>query len=120
MGIAKDIQSLCTPAYVYLVISVISIVIMMFQNGGNDSIFCLGNYKCDVQNTGTIFLGQIIYSIFWVFLLNFICKKGYKNVSWFLVLLPFIFLFIGLGVFMLSGAEKAIHPDHRHGNKHGH
>ena len=31
----ESIRKLCTPAYVYLVISVIAVVAMMFQNAGN-------------------------------------------------------------------------------------
>ena len=106
MNVMKNIQQLCTPAYVYFIISVISIVLMMIQNSGDDSIFCLGNYECDVPHTGAVFVGQILYTVFWVFVLNWICKSGYKNISWFLVLLPFIFFFVGLGMLILSGNAK--------------
>ena len=106
MSTMKTIQNLCTPAYVYLVMSVISIILMMLQNAGNSKMFCLGNYDCNVESPGLVFLGQILYTVFWVFLLNWICNKGYKNLSWFLVLLPFLFFFIALGMFILSGAAK--------------
>ena len=106
MGVMKTVQDLCTPAYVYLVMSVISIVLMMLQNAGNNKMFCLGNYECNVDSPGLVFLGQVVYTVFWVFLLNWICSKGYKNLSWFLVLLPFLFFFIALGMFMLNSAAK--------------
>ena len=31
-----------------------------------------------------------------------LCRKGYKNISWFLVLLPFITMFVLIAIFMLS------------------
>jgi hypothetical protein len=98
----KTVKKLCTPAYVYLVISVISIVILMFQNAGNKNIFCLGSYECDVPSTGVVFVVQVLYTMFWVFVLNAICSAGYEKVSWFLVLLPYLFLFIALGMLLLG------------------
>ena len=45
-------------------------------------------------------------TIFWTFVLNAICKAGYKNLSWFLVLFPFLLLFIALGLLLLTGIPK--------------
>lgn len=113
MTIMKDIKKLCKPAYVYLVISVLSVVLMMIQNGGNENMFCLGNYECDVKHTGAIFIGQVIYTVFWVFLLDWLCKSGHKTISWFLVLLPYLFLFIGLGMVMIHGNSKKKKKDEK-------
>lgn len=92
----KTIRKLCTPAYVYLIMSIISMVLMMIQNAGNRDRFALGKFSNRVDSTATIFIAQGVYSLFWVFVLNAICKTGYRNVSWFLVVLPFILLFLGL------------------------
>ena len=102
----NKIKNLCTPAYIYLVISVLSLISMMFQNMGNNNTFCLGEYECEVGNTAAIFLMQGGYIIFWTFVLNAICKAGYKNLSWFLVLFPFLLLFIALGLLLLTGIPK--------------
>ena len=98
----KLIKKLCTPAYVYLVISVIAIVLMMFQNCGNVDMYCLGNYECEVPSTALIFLIKFIYVAFWTFLLDSVCKAGHKQFSWFLVLFPFILFFVLLGLLMVS------------------
>jgi len=98
----KLLKKLCTPAYVYLVISVVSMVVLMFQNGGNTNTYCVGSFECPVENTSLVFLGEIIYIIFWTFILNLICKSGYKNISWFLVLLPFVLFFVLLGLMILK------------------
>jgi uncharacterized membrane protein len=97
-----DIKKICTPAYVYLVISTISIILMIIQNAGNTNTYCLGNYSCIVSNTAWVFAGKAVYVILWTFILNLICSQGYKNISWFLVLFPFILFFILIGLFMIN------------------
>ena len=97
----EQVKRLCTPAYVYLVISVISIIALMFQNAGNTNTYCVGNFNCDVPNTTLVFIVKILYVAFWTFVLNAICKAGYKNLSWFLVLLPFIGFFMMIGMMLL-------------------
>lgn len=104
----KSIRELCTPAYVYLIISVISIVSMMVQNAGNSTSFCLGEYACPVHHTGIVFVSQVIYVAFWTFILNAVCKAGYKNFSWFLVLFPFVLMFVVLGLMLLVATEKEV------------
>ena len=98
----KYIKKLCTPAYVYLVVSVIAIVLLMFQNTGNKDIYCMGAYECPVPSTALVFLIKFFYVAFWTFILDSVCKAGYKQFSWFLVLLPFILFFVILGLFMLN------------------
>lgn len=98
----KLIKKLCTPAYVYLVVSVIAIVILMFQNSGNVNSYCMGSYECEVPSTALIFIVKFIYVAFWTFVLDSICKAGHKQFSWFLVLLPFILFFVFLGAMMIS------------------
>ena len=100
-------RKLCTPSYVYLVISVISLILMLIQNIGNSNTYCVGNYACKANTLG-VFIGKILYVAFWTFALNYICKSGYEKVSWFILLLPFISLFVILGLFILSqGVLKA-------------
>lgn len=95
------LKNLCSPAYVYLVISIIAIVIMGFQNYGNLNTYCLGSYSCDVSSTGLIFLIKVMYVLLWTWILNLICRAGAPGVAWFLVLLPFILSFILLGLLMI-------------------
>ena len=98
----KIIKKLCTPAYVYLVISVVSIVVLMFQNCGNVDTYCVGSYECPVPNTALVFFIQFIYVAFWTFILDSICKAGHKQFSWFLVLFPFILFFVLLGMLLVA------------------
>tara|TARA_B110000483_G_C18207044_1_gene548392 strand:+ start:948 stop:1268 length:321 start_codon:yes stop_codon:yes gene_type:complete len=101
--VIKDFKNLCTPAYLYLVISVVAMITMMFQNAGNTNTYCVGDYECPVPNTGLVFFSKGVYILFWTFILNAMCKAGYKNFSWFLVLIPFILMAILIGLLMLNG-----------------
>lgn len=106
MQIIEEIRKLCTPAYLYLVLSVISIIAMMFQNAGNTTSFCLGEYACPVHHTGAVFVSQALYVAFWTFILNAMCKAGYKTFSWFLVLFPLILMFVVLGLMILAAGHE--------------
>ena len=104
----QTIKKLCTPAYVYLVISVVAMIILMIQNGGNTNKYSVGCFHCNVPSTAMVFILKILYIAFWTFVLNYICKAGYKKVSWFLVLLPFLSLFVAIGVLLLTkGVQMA-------------
>ena len=98
----EQIKYLCKPAYVYLVISVIATVILMFQNGGNNNRYCVGSFECQVPSTILVFLIKFMYIGFWTFVLTAICRTGYKQFAWFLVILPFILYFILIGLAMLK------------------
>jgi hypothetical protein len=95
------IKNMCTPAIVYLALSAIALIVMLFQNIGNQNIYCLGNYNCPVSSVMLIFIIKILYIGLWTWILNLICKAGAPGLSWFLVLFPFIMFFIIIAWFML-------------------
>ena len=94
------LRNLCTPSYVYLVISSIALIVMLYQNIGNVDTYCLGSYTCNVSSTALIFIIKAVYILFWTWVLNLMCKDGHSEIAWFLVLLPFIMLFVILGLVM--------------------
>ena len=96
------IRNLCTPAYVYLVISVITILVIAIQNMGNYNVYCLGGQSCETNNKVTIFLVKIIYIILWTWLLNFLCNYDLQYISWLLVLLPYVLMFVLIGFLFIS------------------
>jgi len=73
MKITKTLRDLCTPAALYLIISVITILFSLFS----------GVKIIAVAMNG-------VFAIFWTFILNLLCQNGYKSVSWFLVLFPYV------------------------------
>jgi hypothetical protein len=88
-------MDLCTPALVYLVLSVISLIGM--ANGNSVS---------------SLFVNALFVGL-WTFLLNVLCQRGYTALSWVLVLLPIIVLIIlvfFIGQIALSGQMNAASP----------
>jgi len=98
----RTLKDLCTPAALYFIISIIGLVIVMVQNLGNSNSYNVGNFSCRVPNTALIFIIKFFYIIFWTYILNLICKDGHIGISWLLVLLPWILLFVIMGLLMLN------------------
>jgi energy-coupling factor transporter transmembrane protein EcfT len=70
-------NKLCDPAKLYLFMVILFIVVGLFS-------------KINIL----AIIVKLIFALIWTFVLNWLCKKGYKTVSWILVLLPFILLII--------------------------
>lgn len=98
----KTLKELCTPASLYFVISMFGLIIVIFQNLGNTNSYHVGNFSCRVPNTFFVFVMKLIYIVFWTYILNLICKDGHIGISWLLVLLPWIMLFVIMGMLMLN------------------
>jgi high-affinity K+ transport system ATPase subunit B len=75
-------MKLCSPALLYLVVSIITLLLMIVVKFNALSII----YK-------------LIFIAFWTYILNFICSKGYNNISWILVLLPYLFILLMFAMF---------------------
>ena len=91
---------LCKPALVYLTISTIALIIIIFQNIGSQNKYCLGSTSCTTPHLMAIFVMKIFYILFWTWILNLICKGGSTFIAWILVLVPLILQFIFLLFFL--------------------
>jgi len=89
------IMKLCKPAQVYLLLSLISVIFYLV------SMFDVNNKVLEAEPdgngihhyTGGGLLVKIIFTLFWIYLLNYICQFKYgKKIAWFIVLLPFFFM----------------------------
>jgi hypothetical protein len=101
MAFPKNINQLCTPSYIYFIISTIGLALAAIQNLGNTQMYALGNFSCRVPSTIAVFVFKLVYIMFWTWVLNLMCKDGHNDVAWLLVLFPFILLFIILGIVIL-------------------
>ena len=88
------LKNLCTPAYLYILINMIALILIAYQNYGNISTYCVGTYSCEVENVYLIFVLKIIYVLFWTWILNLLCANGYSEISWILFLFPLLLLFL--------------------------
>ena len=101
MAFPTKLSQLCTPSYVYFIISVLAIVVSALQNMGSNGLYRLGMFSCRVPSCLMVFVFKIVYILFWTWVLNLMCKDGHREIAWFLVLLPFIMLFIIMGTVMM-------------------
>jgi hypothetical protein len=80
----------------------IALVMVLFQNLGNNNSYHVGSFSCRVPSTMAVFIVKLIYVLFWTYVLNLICKDGHVGVSWLLVLLPWLLLFVMIGLLMIN------------------
>ena len=104
MAFPKKLKELCTPAFLYFSLAMLGVLVSVVQNLGNSRRYNLGMLSTRVPSTFLVFLVEIIYILFWTWVLNLMCKDGHKEIAWFLVLIPFILLFLLQGS-MMSGSE---------------
>ena len=95
-------NQLCNPAKLYFVISIIALILILLQNLGHTNSYHIGSFSCRVPSTILVFVIKLIYILFWTWVLNLICKDGHTGISWLLVLLPFILLFVVIGLLMIN------------------
>ena len=106
MPFPTTLKQLCKPSYVSFIISVLAIAIAVVQNIGNSTKYSLGSFSCNVPSCMLIFVMKIVYIVFWTWVLNLMCKDGHTGIAWFLVLLPFVLLFVILSMVMMSQRKK--------------
>lgn len=100
--ILNKIAGLCPPAALYLVLSSLSFLGILFQNCSDSTKYIIGDMMVDAPcHNAWFFVGKLFYILIWTWLLNMLCSKGFASVSWFLVLLPFIAMFMILGMVMI-------------------
>jgi hypothetical protein len=98
----KYFNALCTPAQLYLGLSLLSILSMCFQNTDPNIYACgLWSAKTPINNL-VYFAFKLLYIVGWTYLLNIFCKKGYNKLSWLLVLLPLVAMFLLIGLVIVS------------------
>jgi hypothetical protein len=102
MSFPRSVKELCSPAALYFIISMLSLVMILLQNLGNSNSYHVGNFSCRVPSTTIVFIVKLIYILFWTWLLNLICKDGHTGISWLLVLFPLILFFVIISIIMLN------------------
>ena len=91
----KDFSKLCTPAKLYFAIAVIATIVALFYGVTIMAAFM-----------------KLVFAFIWTFILSWLCNKGYTALSWFLVLLPYIFILLAmLGIYSLTHKERQIMRD---------
>jgi len=79
------LMKLCSPAFIYFIIAIIGILMSIRRTG---------------MVSGFV---SLLFVMVWTWFLNFLCKKGYKMVSWILLFLPFISVFMVMAMGVKAG-----------------
>lgn len=81
-----DFNKLCTPAKLYFVLALLSIIIAAFNGLKLLAIIV-----------------KLFFAMIWTLVLSFICDKGFTTVSWFLVLAPIVVM-----ILVMIGLMKSV------------
>jgi hypothetical protein len=88
-------MKLCKPAQVYLILSLISLTLYVISMlNVHDKILEVEPEGEGIHHyTMSGLVIKMIFTILWIYLLNYICQFKYgKKIAWFIVLLPFFFM----------------------------
>lgn len=88
--LVRQFQELCPPAALYFVVSIATLLIVVMQNVGNTRRLSIGSFSYRVPHAALILFIKFIGILFWTYILQLICKDKHTNLSWFLVLLPWV------------------------------
>jgi hypothetical protein len=88
----KEFSKLCTPAKIYFAIAVISTIFFLFN--GSSIMYAFW---------------RLVFAFIWTFILGWLCDKGYKSISWFLVMLPYIIMFLAtLNIYHVTHEQRQL------------
>ena len=90
----KSVTDMCTPAQLYLAMSLITTI---------------GFSLSKIHFAGTLW--HLILNIIWTYFLSMLCDRGFTEVSWFLVLFPFILTLSVVFAFLYAMSHKKIESD---------
>ena len=97
----SKLKKMCSPAIIYFALSIVTLLIMILSNMGNNRTLCMGEFECPVDNLPLIYVIKLGYILFSTIVLDSLCKNGYETISWFLVFFPILAYFAVLGLFMI-------------------
>ena len=73
----KDFDKLCTPAKLYFIIAIISLIFAFFKHF--NIVFLIVKF---------------LFALVWALILSCLCDKGFSYLSWFLVLFPYFLILL--------------------------
>jgi hypothetical protein len=108
-------DKLCIPAQIYLIVSFILMVLSYFGlnaisqqltlNQSNSSFLQSLNFTYQ-KDARTSYVVQAVFIVLWTWVLSYLCNKGFSNLSWFLILLPWVLMFLAFFVYIIEIVKK--------------
>lgn len=78
------INKLCSPSYFYLLLSTISLMIVLLTD-------LFSTEKIMSTTPFSFYFFRLLFIVLMTYIMNWFCSKGYINLSWFILLFPYIF-----------------------------
>ena len=104
-------DKLCIPAQIYLIVSFILMVLSYFGlnaisqqltlNQSNSSFLQSLNFTYQ-KDARTSYVVQAVFIVLWTWVVSYLCNKGFSNLSWFLILLPWVLMFLAFFVYIIE------------------
>jgi hypothetical protein len=87
-----DFSKICTPAKIYFAIAVVASIVALFS-GARIMMVAF----------------KLFFAFIWTFILGWLCDKGFKTLSWFLVFLPYILIALAMfGIYEVTQEHRQI------------
>jgi len=92
LGIFQNKMKICSPALLFLILSVLGTIFMVMTEFSLLTLFF-----------------NVLFIALWTWFLNFLCLKGHETVSWILVILPYVFmiLFLFISIDLMKNLSPA-------------
>lgn len=90
-----DMTNFCKPSQYYFLFSIIGLITIITYN-------IITGARCGTVTNTLTFLTQLFYILFWSWILNKICEKGYQKFSWFLFLIPIVTSSVVLSIIAMT------------------
>ena len=108
-------DKLCAPAQIYLIVSFVMLVLSYFgltaisqqlnMHQSSSPLLQTLNFTYE-KDSRTSYVVQGVFILLWTWVLSYICRKGYTSLSWFLVLLPWVLMFLAFFVYIIDTIKK--------------
>jgi hypothetical protein len=82
------IKNLCSPALLYLILNGVIFFMLAIQ---------YSSITYQSNGVGLSLIIQIIYILFWTWILNILCYNGLEIVAWIFFVFPFVVLYYMIG-----------------------
>ena len=114
-------MKLCAPSKIYFFMAIILLFLSFVSDMKNKdkNKVCLGKLHC--ENKPLYYFMNVLFILFWTWVLNKLCNTGWIKLSWFLLLFPFfmlIILFIMISFFVVRMAKSMNTPNASTGGGH--
>lgn len=91
----------CMPTIIYVILFSITLIINLFQDPYN-------NENKNIAFKINMISHHLLYGLIFTIIIYLLCKQGYKNTAWIVLLLPLILFIVFFIIFMLGFSFRLI------------